>query len=261
MARLGLAVALFLGGCSLFAVDGLTDGKSTGAPGDGVVNSSPDSAANDSAQADAGSSSFLPDGSATAADASLDSSITGQDVVQTEMVDGSAASDARRESAVSDGAMTDAVATDSSVTVVTRSDGSTCKDDLSNIGTADFDISFTVASEQTGVVALVNQRVSCNDTDFWDVQMNGGFITVEVSAQGDETSFPGSVRMNDGRPHDVLVRRVSERLAIYVDGFESGPNSAPIAVGPLAALSTGTDPCMGAQSFVGTITNLCIASP
>jgi hypothetical protein len=262
-----LALAPLLSGCSLFSLDGLTDGKRTGGPSDGAVNSSLDSAPNDSAPADAGALSLLSDGTVAGADSSSDSSTSdgstsGHDVMQREIVDGSVASDATAESTTSDGAITDAVATDSSVTVVTRSDGSTCKDDLSNIGTANFDVSFTLTTVQTNLVALVNQRSACNGSDFWDVRMNGGTIAVEVSDQANDTSFGSNVTVNDGRSHDVSIRRASEALAVYVDGVESGPNSAPISFGSLAPVSTGTDRCAaGVASFVGAMTNLCIASP
>src|SRR5262249_9799960 len=56
-----------------------------------------------------------------------------------------------------------------------------CIGDLTNIGTADFTISFDLQTTQTGLVTLVYQRPICKRGMFWDVRLNpGGIIGVEI---------------------------------------------------------------------------------
>ncbi len=146
-------------------------------------------------------------------------------------------------------------------------DGATCTGDLSNIGTHDFDISFTVTSDQTGRAALVNQRQVCTFSVFWDVRMSDGFILAEVDNGANYVSITTTgVQVDDGRPHEVRVRRSSDVLTVYVDGDASGSISAPTSLGKLAPVTTGTDPCIGSptdttMALVGSLVNLCVTSP
>jgi hypothetical protein len=146
-------------------------------------------------------------------------------------------------------------------------DGATCTGDLSNIGTHDFDISFTMTSDQTGRVALVNQRQVCTFSDFWDVRMIDGFILAEVDNGANYASVTTSgVHVDDGRPHEVRVLRSSGVLTVYVDGDASGLASAPTSLGKLSPVTAGTDPCIGSDmdttmALVGSLVNLCVTSP
>src|SRR5579859_2503597 len=102
-----------------------------------------------------------------------------------------------------------------------------CLESFSNIGTADFRISFTITTTQGGAAALVNQRRTCVHGVFWDLRMYDGIIQVEVDDIANYTSLrtDGAPVVNDGRPHAVLVWRASAALFGSVDGVVSGPSA------------------------------------
>jgi hypothetical protein len=146
------------------------------------------------------------------------------------------------------------------------SDAASCNGDLSNIGTADFHVSLTVTTLQTGLVAVVNQRNQCGPSVFWDIRVDTGFVYVEAD---DITSY-GAIqslgpRVDDGRPHDVLFQRKSHVLTVYVDdagGMPTTPSTASFGTLPPAVV--GKDVCIpqdGTVALVGSVSNLCIASP
>ncbi len=61
-------------------------------------------------------------------------------------------------------------ALDSSAAEAGGEGGAACLGDLSNIGAADFHISFTLTTD-AGAMPVVNQRATCNFGMFWDVRM------------------------------------------------------------------------------------------
>ena len=142
-----------------------------------------------------------------------------------------------------------------------------CRGDLSNIGTADFHVSFVVTTTQRVFAALVNQRGVCAHAVFWDIRMtSGGLLAVETD---DATSYTPvtsvGTRVNDGLPHDVRIQRAAGTLTVSVDGTASGSARSLASFGPLARLRTRTDACTfaidGTTTFAGTIADLCVASP
>ncbi len=148
---------------------------------------------------------------------------------------------------------------------VNLDDSAGCTGDLSDIGTNNFGISFTVKSVQGALVALVNQRGECGPSVFWDVRMSDGFIYVEVDDKANYTTFTtSSARVNDGRPHDVAIQRSAEVVVASVDGVRSAAFSATASLGKLAPVMSGTDVCASndmTAPLVGTISNLCVTSP
>jgi hypothetical protein len=164
-------------------------------------------------------------------------------------------------------------------------DSPACIGGLSNIGTADFHISFTVKTSQAGFVALVGQRKDCLLGDYWDVRMADGFIQVETddtvganhwtqlcaAVEGGDAGRCTSVapadlppRANDGRPHRVVIWRSSGNLQASVDALASSAVESPASFGSLAPVAIGSDPCEGVDgtvAFTGTLTNLCVSSP
>jgi hypothetical protein len=166
-------------------------------------------------------------------------------------VGGSVANDAAEE-----GPLGDAVNLD---------DSAGCTGDLSDIGTNDFGISFTVKSVEGALVALANQRGACGPSVFWDVRMSDGFIYVEVDDRTNYTTFTtSSVRVNDGRPHDVVIQRSAEVVVASVDGVRSAAYGATASLGKLAPVMSGTDVCASndmTAALVGTLSNLCVTSP
>jgi len=139
--------------------------------------------------------------------------------------------------------------------------------DLSNVGTADFKISFRITTKQSGWVAILNQRDICSFGTFWDIRQSG---TNKLHVEIDDNSSPGyenlesTVAINDGRPHNVSVARVAGKLTIRVDGVAAGEAMFTTALGALPPLSVGDDICVGTvnnpvtAAFSGTLTDVCI---
>ena len=156
-----------------------------------------------------------------------------------------------------------------------QADASMCKNDLSNVGTADFHISFTLRTRQTGQAAVVNQRPACGYAMFWDVTLDDqGRVFAETddysppSGSMTYASVTSTVAVNDGRSHAIVVQRVAEVLTVKIDGVGSGSTPAASNLRQLPALQEGVDACdVGScsncvrQALVGSITNFCAASP
>jgi hypothetical protein len=145
--------------------------------------------------------------------------------------------------------------------------GAACTGDLSNIGTGDFRISFTVTTTDTNSPALINQRWLCNQVCgmFWDIRMGPtGDIGTETCAGPDRASYfaiPG-IRINDGKPHDVLFQRVGGLDSLYVDCVNVGSVNDRNSFTALAPLAVGVDVCEavdGTTALVGTIANVCVS--
>jgi hypothetical protein len=143
-------------------------------------------------------------------------------------------------------------------------DATHCTGDLSNVLDGNFRVSFVLASTQTGLVALLNQRRECVPSVFWDVRMETGRIHVEV----DDVSHYDAVvtvgaTINDGRPHEVRMERASAMLTVFVDGANAGSVASQASLGALASLATGTDVCVtstdGTVELAGQISSVCVA--
>jgi hypothetical protein len=139
-----------------------------------------------------------------------------------------------------------------------------CSDDLSNIGTGDFSIALALRTTQSGRAALVNQRVSCNPTMFWDLRLSSGELELETDDTTNYTNFTSTgPEVDDGASHNILIKRISGTVTIYVDETVYGSAASSSSFGTLAPLVTGTDVCDGQDGtapFEGTITSVCVAS-
>jgi hypothetical protein len=149
-------------------------------------------------------------------------------------------------------------------------DASMCKNDLSNIGRADFHISLTMTTTQTGQAAVVNQRTLCGFAMFWDITLDDkGRVFAETDdyspTNGSMTyaSVTSAGAVNDGRPHAILFQRVAQVLTVKIDGAASGPTPSVSDLRQLPPLLVGQDACDSPvrAPFVGTITNVCATSP
>jgi hypothetical protein len=168
-----------------------------------------------------------------------------------------------------DSHVADAGAVDDGVATEDAGEGSAdavpCRNDLSNIGMADFRVSLSITTTQSGRIAVVNQRAHCIPSTFWDIRIDNGLLFVEAD---DVTNYaavqsPGP-RVDDGMPHNVLMLRTSGRLAVYVDDAGSPTTPSTASFGQLPPLAIGTDVCTpqdGTMLLTGTVTNLCLASP
>jgi hypothetical protein len=140
--------------------------------------------------------------------------------------------------------------------------------DLSNVGTGDFRISFHIVTTQMGWAALLNQRSSCSLGLFWDIrQTAAGTILAETDGNTSASyqTAESTTKINDGKPHDILVARVAGSLIIRIDGPASGQGPSSAALGALPALKVGNDPCGSASNpatapFAGTtLSGICIS--
>jgi hypothetical protein len=141
-----------------------------------------------------------------------------------------------------------------------------CKNDLSNIGTADFTISMSLSTIQTGTVAVASQRSVCNGSAFWDVHLQDGDVQAETDdgiAHHATLNTTGPA-VNDGNPHSIVVERRSKQLAVFVDGISAGMTLSQSAFGPLPAIETRTSPCVGHTGYwelIGPLADVCATSP
>jgi hypothetical protein len=155
--------------------------------------------------------------------------------------------------------------------------GIACGGDLSNVGTGDFCISFTISTTQKqGYTALLNQRSVCGIQNFWDIRANLMGADAGTSANNSIVAFEADENasndigvnslanpLNDGRPHVVMVKRVSGVVTISVDGAFKATRPMAINFGPsLPALAVGTDVCDGVDVTraltTGSLVDVCI---
>jgi hypothetical protein len=140
-----------------------------------------------------------------------------------------------------------------------------CPDDLSNIGTGDFHISFTVTTTQGVEASILNQRSGCFHGMFWDLSLLAdGVLQMETddSASGaDYTVLTTAATVNDGNPHQVIVERVSGMLTVSVGSVSTAAAASTANFGALVPLRQGTDVCTGDAPFAGSISNVCVTSP
>lgn len=166
------------------------------------------------------------------------------------------------------------------------SSGSACIDDLSNVGTADFQISFILTTTWNGSadMAVINQRSHCDHGMFWDVRVDAaGQLDVEtddalsLGQANEHYSQIWSTSVADGKPHCIQIERRAQMLMTLIDGVVSGSGMSSSSFGQLPALSVMSDACDGAACtavpnfgmicgdgtlpFVGALTNICVASP
>jgi hypothetical protein len=148
-------------------------------------------------------------------------------------------------------------------------DAARCINDLSNIGTADFQVSFSMMGTQTGRTALINQRRICYFDEFWDVRVQNGALMIETDENNQANWAIFTTKgplVNDGQVHTVLVQRRAGTVTAYIDGMASGTSTMRTSFGALPPMAIGTDPCDnnstdGTVAFSGKVTNLCITSP
>jgi len=149
--------------------------------------------------------------------------------------------------------------------------GTVCLTDLSNVGTGDFHIAFTLTTTAGSIdMALLNQRTGCDESStWWDVNYIPSTSTtggMEV-ATDDGTHYvvveqATGALLDDGKPHRIVVARAGGQLGFTVDGTQAGgPLADPYAFGAMPPLKIGTDDCPGFEGTIGTITDVCLTEP
>jgi hypothetical protein len=132
--------------------------------------------------------------------------------------------------------------------------------------------------------AVVNERAVCGFGMFWDIRISVGQLRIETDdhPNGSDpaahfTGLTSTSRVDDGRPHCVLISRKAQTMTIFIDGVASGSTSAMSSFAQLPSPVIGTDPCDGqgctsvpgfgmpcrdgTNPFTGTLSDLCLESP
>lgn len=143
----------------------------------------------------------------------------------------------------------------------------TCVASLSEVGKADFTISFRISTRATVASTILYQRFSCDATrDLWDVQLTpqGTIRVAVIEVGGVYTDLITTASVNNGAAHDVVLSRSGSMLRSTVDGLPAGSAAAPQKLGtlpPLGMLSGGPCEAAGIKPLVGTVTNVCLLRP
>jgi formylglycine-generating enzyme required for sulfatase activity len=147
--------------------------------------------------------------------------------------------------------------------------GGACVTDLAGVGTGDFRIAFTVTTTARMNVALLSQRIGCDQSSMlWGVTLNYNGQIAAATADGVAGHWAATTGANsvaDGRPHAIVFVRTSGKIWISRDGVvDSIPVDDPYSLGALPPLRIGTDDgCLGfwsAQVAGAVISNVCISS-
>jgi hypothetical protein len=141
-----------------------------------------------------------------------------------------------------------------------------CNGDLSNVGTGDFTIMFTLTTSMTThLVEILAQRDFCGHQFFWDAQLSAGALKVELDDnQQNYTECLGTKVINDGQPHRVVMHRAAGILTIQVDCALDATCTAATNFSTALPSLRRTSPCIGNPDppvdLVGTLSNVCVAS-
>ncbi|MGO4882349.1 MAG: LamG domain-containing protein [Bryobacteraceae bacterium] len=122
---------------------------------------------------------------------------------------------------------------------------------IANFGTSDFGVAFWIKSTTIGGQAVMENRVSCENGQFWSIR-SGGQITVEIDDGSTDFAVMGSVNVADGNYHHVAVVRRGRALSIYVDGQldATATGTKKINVGSPAVFQAGSSVCSGLDGTV-----------
>ncbi len=148
-------------------------------------------------------------------------------------------------------------------------DAPVCLNDLSDVGTGDFTIRFTLTTNETGMtLALLNQRLGCDQmSTFWDVTLSPTGDIVVATDDGiaaDYVSVQAGTAVNDGKAHQIAVIRRTGKLWITADGaVVSAMTADPYLFATLSSLANGTSACMGVTpaAAYAVIANVCLTEP
>jgi hypothetical protein len=194
---------------------------------------------------------------------------------RTGLPDASTPPDAARDTGatVGDTGSADTSAVDTSVllpdTSAPSSDAGSCVQTLSNIGTADFHISFTLTTTAVGEpMSLVGQDTYCTEGMEWHVDLLQSDIYADtddgLNAGANIVSVKSGQSVNDGIPHHIIVARTGGQLWLQIDtspAQTSVTDTTSFGVLPPLAIETSPACASGRQPFVGTLTDLCVTSP
>jgi hypothetical protein len=140
-----------------------------------------------------------------------------------------------------------------------------CVTDLSGVGAGDFRISFTLTTTAHADVALLSQRIGCDQSSvLWGVSLNyNGQIAAATSDGSHWAATVGANSIADGKPHEIVFARTYGKIWISRDGaVDSIPVDDSYPLGALPPLRIGTDDCpnfWSAQRAGAILSNVCIS--
>jgi hypothetical protein len=141
-----------------------------------------------------------------------------------------------------------------------------CANTLTNAGTGDYAIAFTITTTDHQHAAVISQRSGCFHGLFWSIRMSSeGMLGLETDDNDVHYSVAYTTTpVNDGNPHQVVFQRVNGTVTGYVDCVPSTSVTGGAVLGALVDLRTGTDDCVGADGTAaldGTVTDICVGVP
>jgi hypothetical protein len=139
-----------------------------------------------------------------------------------------------------------------------------CTNDLSEIGTGDFEIKFTIrAGGNQRLYAIMGQRAVCGHGYFWSVRILDGWLYVELDDDNQNyVSFWPYDYLVDGNVHRVVIRRISGVLSTMLDcgtpSFFAAPTDLAMTLAPLS--NATNDVCIGIDTapLEGFVTDHCV---
>jgi hypothetical protein len=145
--------------------------------------------------------------------------------------------------------------------------GPICLTDLSNVGTGDFHVSFTITTSTSNTVLdLLSQGAVCQgSSSAWDVAVGPNGSVEGSTFDGTSTvSLHTTTAVNDGAPHHVVYARTSGILWASTDGVADNSgvqDDSDLTSMPPLQIGSG-DPCASTSlSGNGTLTDVCLTTP
>jgi hypothetical protein len=140
----------------------------------------------------------------------------------------------------------------------------TCNQDLSNLGTGDFSISFKITTTAQVSSGIVAQRQICMHSKFWDVRVRaaGTGFSIETDDQVSYTSLVAPTNISDGAPHEVRICRKSGVIYAFSDGILDVQGASLASFGALPAFAQKTSVCggFGTVTLDGTLADVCVGA-
>ncbi|RYZ02595.1 MAG: hypothetical protein EOO73_31095 [Myxococcales bacterium] len=141
----------------------------------------------------------------------------------------------------------------------------TCTNDLSGLGLADFSIAFSIQTTATVGSGILSQRAICMHSQFWDIRLRGGgtSISVELDDAVNYTDLTAPMVINDGGAHEVRVCRKSGHVYVFADGelVTDAEDAAEFTtLPPLATKTTLCTSLDGTIALDGTVADVCIGA-
>src|SRR5262249_43758378 len=127
-------------------------------------------------------------------------------------------------------------------------------------------IEFWMLTSSTRFETIVSKRAICGHTNFWEIRMSSGRLSVEVdggAAGQNYNTFSSNAVVNTGQFHHVVLARQAVTVSLYIDGaLDNSQSTAGITdVTTTASMLAGLSPCVGVDGtnyFTGRLDEIKI---